>query len=107
MKITRPTTRLAVAASLLLAAVSGGGPALAQTAAKASGDPITIGVIEDRSGGASFYSQESVKGFKLFIDYAQTPLQLRLKPSAAAGMTAGAPGHGSSRFRTSGFRPTS
>ena len=35
---------------------------------KASGDPIVVGVIEDRSGGASFYSQESVKGFKLFIE---------------------------------------
>ena len=41
-------------------------PASAQT--KAAGDPIVIGVIEDRSGGASFYSQESVKGFKLFIE---------------------------------------
>src|SRR5260221_11103487 len=50
---------------LLLAAAA---PARAQTAAKAAGDPITIGVIEDRSGGASFYSQESVKGFKLFIE---------------------------------------
>ncbi len=68
MKINRPTTRLSVAASLLLAAVGSLGPALAQTAAKASGDPITIGVIEDRSGGASFYSQESVKGLKLFIE---------------------------------------
>jgi branched-chain amino acid transport system substrate-binding protein len=67
MKTNQPTRRLAVAASVLLAGVSCGAPAFAQ-AAKASGDPITIGVIEDRSGGASFYSQESVKGFKLFIE---------------------------------------
>ena len=31
-------------------------------------DQLVIGVIEDRSGGATFYSQESVKAIKLFAD---------------------------------------
>ena len=29
-------------------------------------DPLVIGVIEDRSGGSTFYSQESVKAIRLF-----------------------------------------
>ncbi|HEV2673342.1 MAG TPA: ABC transporter substrate-binding protein [Aliidongia sp.] len=37
-------------------------------AAAPTGDPITIGVVEDRSGAATFYSSESVKSVKLFID---------------------------------------
>lgn len=37
-------------------------------AAPPAGDPITIGVIEDRSGAATFYSSESVKGIRLFVD---------------------------------------
>ena len=44
------------------------GGAAAQEAGKATGEPITIGVIEDRSGPSSFYSQESVKAFKLYVD---------------------------------------
>jgi branched-chain amino acid transport system substrate-binding protein len=63
----RTTCRHVLAACLLLAGIGAAPVAMAQ-ATKASGDPITIGVIEDRSGGASFYSQESVKGFKLFIE---------------------------------------
>lgn len=45
-------------------AFSGGAPAVAQDAAK----PLVIGVVEDRSGGSTFYSQESVKAIKLFAD---------------------------------------
>lgn len=41
--------------------------ALAQAPAKAA-DEIVIGVIEDRSGSASFYSQESVKSLKLYVE---------------------------------------
>lgn len=33
-----------------------------------SGDPIVIGVIEDRSGGASFYSAQSVMALELAVD---------------------------------------
>ncbi len=34
----------------------------------ASGSPIKIGVIQDTSGAASYYSQESVKGIKLAVE---------------------------------------
>ena len=43
------------------------GSARAQDAGKA-GTPIVIGVIEDRSGSASYYSQESSKALKVFVD---------------------------------------
>jgi branched-chain amino acid transport system substrate-binding protein len=65
--MTATIRQKAFAACLVLAGLGAAPAAMAQTA-KAAGDPITIGVIEDRSGGASFYSQESVKGFKLFIE---------------------------------------
>ena len=67
MPIATTIRHQALAACLVLTGLSAVPSATAQ-AAKTSGDPITIGVIEDRSGGASFYSQESVKGFKLFIE---------------------------------------
>lgn len=50
---------LAVGALLL-----SGSSVLAQDAVK----PLVIGVIEDRSGGSTFYSQESVKAIKLFSE---------------------------------------
>lgn len=55
---------------LIGAAIVTGMAALSGTARAAAptGDPITIGVVEDRSGAATFYSSESVKGLKLFID---------------------------------------
>ena len=37
-------------------------------AAEAQGEPIIIGAIEDRSGAATFYSQQSVAGMKAFVD---------------------------------------
>jgi branched-chain amino acid transport system substrate-binding protein len=49
-----------VVVSLLLPAVQPQYPVLAAT-------PIKIGVIEDTSGAASYYSQESVKGIQLAI----------------------------------------
>lgn len=48
------------AGALLLSGAS----VMAQEAAK----PLVVGVIEDRSGGSTFYSQESVKAIKLFAD---------------------------------------
>lgn len=39
-----------------------------ETAGGLQGDPITIGVIEDRSGGASFYSAQAVNMLKLATD---------------------------------------
>lgn len=40
----------------------------AQAADTAQGEPVVIGVIEDRSGSATFYSQESAKAIKLFAE---------------------------------------
>lgn len=37
-------------------------------AQESKSDPLVIGVIEDRSGGSTFYSQESVKAIKLFAE---------------------------------------
>lgn len=58
-------TILAAAMGVLTSLV---GPASAQAADKAKGEPVVIGVIEDRSGSATFYSQESVKAIKLFAE---------------------------------------
>lgn len=50
-----------LAGAMLLAGAAAPGAIQAQAA-----DPLVIGVIEDRSGGSTFYSQESVKAIKLF-----------------------------------------
>lgn len=52
---------LLLAGALLVAGAAVPGAIAAQAA-----DPLIIGVIEDRSGGSTFYSQESVKAIKLF-----------------------------------------
>src|SRR3546814_13843969 len=44
------------------------GASAVHAADKAQGEPIVIGVIEDRSGSATFYSQESVKAITLFAE---------------------------------------
>ncbi len=61
----RNKTILAAAVSALTSLI-GIGAAYAAGAPK--GDPVVIGVIEDRSGSATFYSQESVKAIKLFAE---------------------------------------
>lgn len=55
---------LVAAASLLAANVS----LLSVGHAQDAKSPLVIGVIEDRSGGSTFYSQESVKAIKLFAE---------------------------------------
>lgn len=52
------------AAALCALAWWGTGPAAAQDAP----EPFVIGVVEDRSGAATFYSQETVKALKLAVD---------------------------------------
>lgn len=50
-----------LAGAMLLTGFAAPGAIQAQAA-----DPLVIGVIEDRSGSSTFYSQESVKAIKLF-----------------------------------------
>src|SRR3546814_6877401 len=58
-------TILAAAMSALTSLM---GASAVHAADKAQGEPIVIGVIEDRSGSATFYSQESVKAITLFAE---------------------------------------
>lgn len=64
--IARCNGRFMVAALGVLSLFAGA--SASQAADPPKGDPIVIGVIEDRSGSATFYSQESVKSIKLFAE---------------------------------------
>ena len=53
--------------ALLVTAALTGTSALAQGKAPASGSPIVIGMLEDTSGGASFYSQLTGNAVKVAV----------------------------------------
>ena len=67
MFIGKKSCRLALYAAL---AINGIGTVLAPAYAqeKKTNDAIVLGVIEDRSGAASFFSQEAVKAVKVFVE---------------------------------------
>lgn len=61
---TRILKSLALAGTLL-SGLFGLTPAVS---AEATGDPIVVGVLEDRSSSGAFYSQESSKALKAFVE---------------------------------------